>query len=766
MELHRPNSPYWKKKTTSGGDSKPKGIPIRMPTARKDDDDLETLLADMNVLNIGSKKTTQGYRRPIVIDSDSSESEESEEEEEPLEVDGLKVNLLPHQVKGVKWLIAKEQLGNGGCILADDMGLGKTVQIIALMLAANPKSIACKTTLIIAPVSLLNQWKSEITSKTATGSLSVLIHHGKTRAMTAAELMRYDVVLTTYGLVTSSFKEDGSSGKGGIAHEVIKLDESDDEVAGGALMQAKFFRIVLDEAHTIKNPKSKGSKACALLQAEKRVCMTGDFFVLQYCSPITNTEVKHTGTPIHNNIDELYSLIRFLRIPMYEKLNDFKRITKNNHHLQTLLSATMLRRTKKGLALDSIQIESAAKAAELSGSSSKIAVEPTKPSNAFTINLPEKTIINCRVQLSGDELRYYKEVEERGQDKIKDAQNADSLNRMVVLSLLLRLRQICNHRLLPFLSSKEQSLEFLTSTSVQSQPQADEVDDLDSLDDLVSKMTINGGTVDDSPRPWEKRRVLPAFKKAPGSTNESNQKPTRVIDLTLDSPKKEEYVSTQQPISLPTCRSCGLTLFEQREDSLCEDCCSVVVVDNDDLPPVTGNSSSKVNKMLDIIKTRLKEAPKEKFIVFSQWTSTFKVLDKALKEEKIKFIQYDGKMSSTAKADALQLFENDKSVSVCLMSLMCGAVGLNLTCANNVILMDLWWNPMLEDQAIDRVYRIGQKKPVFVHRMIVADSVEERIVLLQNKKRQLVETTIGGKEGFKPKNLSIGELVALFGVKA
>ncbi|KAI9345261.1 SNF2 family N-terminal domain-containing protein [Obelidium mucronatum] len=747
MDLHKPNSPYWQQRQRmpmhpimrqQQQKQQPAMQKMGLATGMKDGD-------MASIVNAFAAQTLQDVSDSDEESEESNQHEEEEEEEEepeeePLVIDGLKVSLLPHQVQGVKWLIEKEKIGKGGCILADDMGLGKTVQIIGLMLAAKPgRSEASKTTLIIAPVSLLNQWKNEIESKTEPGSLSVLMHHGKSRAKSVRELTSFDVVLTTYGLVTSSCKEESAKEKNGYIIE----DSSDDERAGGILMSASFFRIVLDEAHTIKNAKSKGSRACAQLRAEKRVCLT--------------------GTPIHNNIEELFSLVRFLRIPLYETLSDFKRITKNNHHLQTLLSATMLRRTKKGLALDSIDSVNNADESTKTTELHSVPQQPQK-SDLFTINLPEKTITDCRVQLSEEELRYYKEVEEKGQLKIKDAQNADSLNRMVVLSLLLRLRQICNHRLLPSLSSKDRTMESGSTTPVTTSKfeSADSEDsDVDSLDAMVSKMTLTsaGNSRPVMDLPFETRRVLPNFKKAFPEASRP------IIDLTRDSPPS---ATTSVILTLPSCISCGLTLLETCDDLLCQDCAPIPVEDFDEdlpVPPAKGNSSSKINKIIEIIQTRLKKAPGEKFIVFSQWTSTFKVLDKALKEKRIKFIQYDGKMSSTTKADALRVFENDSSITVCLMSLMCGAVGLNLTCANNVILTDLWWNPMLEDQAIDRVYRIGQKKPVFIHRMIVADSVEERIVILQNKKRQLVEHTIGGKEGFKPKKLSMGELVALFGVK-
>lgn len=92
-------------------------------------------------------------------------------------------------------------------------------------------------------------------------------------------------------------------------------------------------------------------------------------------------------------------------------------------------------------------------------------------------------------------------------------------------------------------------------------------------------------------------------------------------------------------------------------------------------------------------------------------------------------------MNIKQRANTVGKFFDDPEVKVLLVSTKCGSLGLNLTCANRVILMDVWWNPALENQAIDRVHRIGQSKPVEVHRIFINDTVEDRILTLQAKKQ-------------------------------
>lgn len=115
----------------------------------------------------------------------------------------------------------------------------------------------------------------------------------------------------------------------------------------------------------------------------------------------------------------------------------------------------------------------------------------------------------------------------------------------------------------------------------------------------------------------------------------------------------------------------------------------------------------------------------------------------ALYRRKIKFVRLDGSLSHRARSQAIQTFKTDLSVPVFLISLKAGGVGLNLTEANHVFLCDPWWNPAIEQQAIDRVHRLGQTKPVTVTRYVVAETIEEKILQLHEKKKQLAQGALG-----------------------
>jgi superfamily II DNA or RNA helicase len=158
------------------------------------------------------------------------------------------------------------------------------------------------------------------------------------------------------------------------------------------------------------------------------------------------------------------------------------------------------------------------------------------------------------------------------------------------------------------------------------------------------------------------------------------------------------------------------------------------------LPGQTAPSSSKLELLLETLEEALSEG--HKALVFSQWTSLLDLIEPLLKARGVRFTRLDG--STPDRGAVVKSFQDDDSMSVMLLSLKAGGVGLNLTAADHVFLMDPWWNPAAEDQAADRAHRIGQDRPVLVHRLVAAETVEERILALQEKKRSLAQVATDG----------------------
>jgi SNF2 family DNA or RNA helicase len=157
------------------------------------------------------------------------------------------------------------------------------------------------------------------------------------------------------------------------------------------------------------------------------------------------------------------------------------------------------------------------------------------------------------------------------------------------------------------------------------------------------------------------------------------------------------------------------------------------------VPGQHASSSSKVIELLAALDQATAEGHKS--LVFSQWTSFLDLIEPHLAAAGIPSLRLDG--STRDRQAVVDAFQASSGPPVLLLSLKAGGTGLNLTAADHVFLMDLWWNPAVEDQAADRAHRIGQERPVFVYRLVAKDTVEERIVDLQQRKRGIADAALG-----------------------
>ena len=175
--------------------------------------------------------------------------------------------------------------------------------------------------------------------------------------------------------------------------------------------------------------------------------------------------------------------------------------------------------------------------------------------------------------------------------------------------------------------------------------------------------------------------------------------------------------------------------------------------------------SAKIDRTMQIIKEIRDNDPTEKTLVFSQFTSLLDLVEVPLNREHIQYQRYDGSMKMDARADAVSAFMDDPTQNVMLVSLKAGNAGLNLWKASQVIMLDPFWNPFIEDQAVDRAHRMPQTREVHVHRVLVPDTVEDRITHLQDNKRQMIGAALDENEGKNLTRLNVRELRFLFGMK-
>ncbi|MHB1175481.1 MAG: DEAD/DEAH box helicase [Sulfuriferula sp.] len=284
---------------------------------------------------------------------------------------GLQAELRPYQQEGLNWLQFLREYNLGG-VLGDDMGLGKTLQALAHILIEKEAGRADRPSLVVAPTSLMFNWRRE--ANRFAPDLRVLVLHGPDRATHFDNINDYDLVLTTYALLPRD---------------------------SGALAECQFHLLILDEAHFIKNPKSQATQVVHKLAARHRLALT--------------------GTPMENNLGELWSLFHFLVPGLLGNEAQFKRVFRNpieKYHdtlcrdaLARRISPFLLRRTKAEVAQD----------------------------------LPAKTDIPRTCELSGAQRDLYETIRATMQDKVRNAiaEQGFKKSQIVILDALLKLRQVC-----------------------------------------------------------------------------------------------------------------------------------------------------------------------------------------------------------------------------------------------------------------------------------------------------------------------------------
>ena len=171
-----------------------------------------------------------------------------------------------------------------------------------------------------------------------------------------------------------------------------------------------------------------------------------------------------------------------------------------------------------------------------------------------------------------------------------------------------------------------------------------------------------------------------------------------------------------------------------------------------------GNESVKTE---ELVRHLTEKTGNHKVLVFSQFTSMLRIVEKELQKNNLSYEYLDGQTASKNREAKVKRFQSDETVRIFLISLKAGGVGLNLTEADYVYLIDPWWNPAVEAQAIDRTHRIGQTKNVFAYRMICKDTIEEKVLQLQEKKRKVAQDIISSEAAFY-KQLDKTDILDLF----
>ncbi|XP_011203914.2 transcription termination factor 2 [Bactrocera dorsalis] len=617
---------------------------------------------------------------------------------------GLRVTLMNHQKHALAWMNWRENQKPRGGILADDMGLGKTLTMIALVLASKNRSeqeAGTKSdddesdnenenegwiskgrrdyypggTLVVCPASLVRQWEEEVDNKVKRHKLTVCVHHGNNRDTKPKHLRTYDIVVTTYNIVSREQKSQG------------------------ALFGIKWQRIILDEAHVVRNHKAQMSISVCALRGKYKWALT--------------------GTPIQNKEADAYALIKFLRCTPFDELAHWKKWIDNKsaggqQRLNALMKSLMLRRTKvmlqergalQCLPEKRIELIEVCLDKEEMNVYQKIMVYSRTLFAQFLLQRAERNTDFMYkedsnkptfMQTKDPNGAYYKVHEKftklhRGQKDVKSHE---------ILVLLLRLRQICCHPgLIDSMLDDADNAENMESDS------DDEKLKIDLLEQL-NNLAINDST--------ENRSI----------EGEEGLKP----DEEIIAKASAKVLQRNNPV------------FNIKRPS------------------------SKIKKVLNVLKTKVLNG-NDKAIVVSQWTSVLNILKTHLEEQGCITLSLNGTIPVKNRQEIVTQFNDvNNNKRILLLSLTAGGVGLNLVGANHLLMIDLHWNPQLEAQAQDRIYRVGQKKNVVIYKFMCKDTVEERIKALQDHKMSIADGVLTGARSAEGSKLTMEDLRGLFGM--
>ncbi|KAI1758876.1 SNF2 family N-terminal domain-containing protein [Hypoxylon sp. FL1150] len=569
-----------------------------------------------------------------------------------------------------------------GGIIADPMGLGKTLTMIALVandidlhlpkrsLAPHKSIPDVPSTLIIIPPPLLDSWEEQLSEHTVQGILTWCRHHGKDRLTNIEEFRSVNVILTTYHTVSAEWKYQQAT-------------------QNSVLYSVNWRRIILDEAHFIRNDRSTMSRAVCALSSVSRWAVT--------------------GTPVQNRLNDLSSLLKFIRPAPY---NDPRQFDTDISHLW-----------KSGE--DEVAVQ------RLKYLSTCLLLRRPKA----TIDLPPRKDLLFPVEFRHEERTAYEALRQQAITRIDEALYNDHAARGAIV-YANALQQI-------------ESLRLFSNMGLHYHVRHDstKVQDWEN----VAQQTFN-----------TRREIEPTICKECSSS----------LDLTES--LLDESVPTRHTAKFFSCLRliCGDCIRKAERDGRTLSCghsppCSVASVSlssrafeemSNGRYTQANNVPLKLPSKISALVADIQAQPQDvKCIVFSTWRLTLDIVQSALEQASIPCIRFDGKVAQKDRGAVVDRFRRDPSVRVMLLTLSCGAVGLTLTVASRAYLIEPHWNPTLEEQALARIHRLGQKQEVTTIRLYMRDSFEEQVIKVQESKKQLANVLLAPHDGTQTSD-SLGTL--------
>ncbi|EQL35173.1 hypothetical protein BDFG_03154 [Blastomyces dermatitidis ATCC 26199] len=606
-----------------------------------------------------------------------------------------------------------------GGLLADMMGLGKTLSILSLVISThleslewalhtvdkrllnNPAARNVKSTLLVCPLSAVGNWVNQIEEHLEEDALSYYVFHGPTRTEDPDELSKYDLIITTYSTILSELS--GKSTKRGTS----------------PLTRMNLFRIVLDEAHAIREQSAAQSQAIFALNSQCRWSVT--------------------GTPIQNRLEDLASVTRFLRLHPYVEKAQFAAYIiapfkcenpKAIPNLRMLVDSFTLRRVKDRINL------------------------PPRHDKVITLTFSERE-------------KMLHEFFRKESNVMMNVIAGESKEKMrgkmyhLVLKAMMVLRQISAHGKELLDQQDRDRFKGLSATDAIDLEQPTDEDSLtvtekkayemlalmkESAADVCARCgnTITLQSPEDSPS--DKDPLMAAMLPCYDTVCAECFPPIQQV-FNENAGKRSQLCCTFCKGLIPvtysaiTCR--GFEKFQASQLSTRHNPKQAKKFGQYEGPHT--KTKALISHLLDTVEES-KKAPDEppiKSVVFSSWTSHLDLIEIALEDNGITtFTRLDGTMSLKQRNAALDEFRDNNDITVLLATLGAGGVGLNLTSGSRVYIMEPQYNPAAIAQAVDRVHRLGQTREVTTIQFIMKDSIEEKIAELAKKKQQMADMSL------------------------
>ncbi|PYH72881.1 putative SNF2 family helicase [Aspergillus vadensis CBS 113365] len=676
-------------------------------------------------------------------------------------IKGMKTSLYHYQLLGAAFMRDRESSSEGpfGGLLCDIMGFGKTIQALANIVDGKPSDPEDpeKTTLIVVPSHLVTHWKTQINRHCDEKAIGdVLIYKASSRLEslnTVGSLAKYDVIITTYDEVRRSYPP-------------MKLTDSmkDDEKLSawwdqsfdteiGPLHKIKFHRIILDEGHTIKNHISSVSIAVRSLTGHYKWILS--------------------GTPVHNHLEEFYPLFDFLGVPGIKDagifIKNFCSDDEGHDRLVNLLRAFLFRRTHK----------------------SRLFSLPV-------IKLPDVNERIVRVQFCAVERELYNAISEVFIENINGCAHLDQpklAQYRCFLSMILMLLQ--------WLSTVRKNTTVLNERNdgdtgqYATELHGDETALAESFRQLMDELHLS--------EIWEERLErtnCPICKSAPVNPvitscrhlycEECYYSLRMDKDKMLMEPKcvnccvsiteaaycKEEGNLKTQPASIHGAtfrkekqRQKRTTTKKQSRSSI-RQITAPQADETDEEPDADEDTdwiracaqhmpSAKLTKIREVLTEWLTQESSGKIVIFTQFLDFVEILSTMCEAEGWPFVLLTGKLGLSVRENNMKTFSDRNSeVRILIASLKAGGIGLDLSAANKCILVDLWWNEAIQEQAFCRLFRIGQESEVEFVKLIVDNSIDDYLLKMQTHKTAVILGAMG--DGVLAGRDTIEDLLRMF----